>query len=119
VSEGVVMNKKTWDKTPPDLQKIIMEVVGNPFATTHGLDKQTYAKMMDELKSKGATIYELPKEEEAKWFKEFQAATKNWVAEMEKQGHPEAKEAVITFCEVAHKHGTECVAIPPEWAKKK
>ena len=118
VSEGVVMNKKTWDKTPPDLQKIIMDVVGNPFATTHGLDKKTYAKMMDELKAKGAIIYDLPDAEEAKWFKEFQTATRNWAAEMEKQGHA-GKEAVIMYNDIAHKHGTQCVAFPPEWAAKK
>ncbi len=118
VSEGVVMNKKTWDKTPPDLQKIIMDVAGNPFATTHGLDKKTYAKMMTEITGKGVTILDLPKEEEAKWFKEFQNATKAWAAEMEKQGLP-GKEAVILFCEIADKNGTKCVAFPPEWAEKK
>lgn len=118
VSEGVIMNKKTWDKTPPDLQKIIMEVVGNPFATTHGLDKKTYAKMMEEIKAKGVTIYDLPPEEEAKWFKAFQEATRQWVAEMEKKGLP-AKEAVIQYNEVAEKHGTKAVAVPPEWVPKK
>jgi TRAP-type transport system periplasmic protein len=118
VSEGVVMNKKTWDKTPPDLQKIIVDVVGNPFATTHGLDKKTYAQMMDELKGKGATIYDLPKEEEAKWFKEFQTATKDWVAEMEKKGLA-GKEAVLMYNDIAQKLGTQCVAFPPEWAEKK
>jgi TRAP-type transport system periplasmic protein len=118
VSEGVVMNKKTWDKTPPDLQKIIVDVVGNPFATTHGLDKNTYAKMMEELKGKGATIYELPKEEEAKWFKEFQTATKDWVAEMEKKGLA-GKDAVVMYNDIAQKFGTQCVAFPQEWAEKK
>ncbi|MCA1959745.1 MAG: ABC transporter substrate-binding protein, partial [Desulfomonile sp.] len=118
VSEGVVMNKKTWEKTPPDLQKIIMEVAGNPFATTHGLDKKTYAQMMDELKAKGVTIYDLPKDEEAKWFKGFQEATRAWVAEMEKQGLP-GKEAVEAFCSAAEKHGSSCVAFPPEWKTEK
>jgi len=118
VSEGVVMNKKTWDKTPPDLQKIILEVVGNPFATTHGLDKKTYAQMMDELKQKGVTIYDLPAAEEEQWFKKFQEATKEWVAALEKQGKP-AKEAVIMYNKIAEQHGTKCVAFPPEWAEKK
>ena len=27
-----------------------------------------------------------PTQEEAKWFKEFQEATRNWVADLEKQG---------------------------------
>jgi len=118
VSEGVVMNKKTWDKTPPDLQKIIMEVVGNPFATTHGLDKKTYAKMMEEIKGKGVTIYDLPDAEEIKWFKEFQEATRKWVADMEKKGLA-AKEAVLMYNQVAESHGTKCVAVPPEWVEKK
>lgn len=118
VSEGVVMNKKTWDNTPPDLQKIITEVVGNPFAATHGLDKKTYAKMIEEIKGKGVNIYDLPKEEEAKWFKGFQQATRDWVAELEKKGLP-AKEAVLMYKKVAEGHGTTCVAFPPEWEEKK
>jgi TRAP-type C4-dicarboxylate transport system substrate-binding protein len=118
VSEGVVMNKKTWDKAGPELQKIIMEVVGNPFATTHGLDKKTYAQMMEEIKAKGVTIYDLPDDQEAKWFKEFQQATRTWAAEMEKQGLP-AKEAVLMFNQIAEGHGTQCVAVPPEWKEKK
>ncbi len=118
VSEGVVMNQKTWDKTPPDLQKIIMEVVGNPFATTHGLGKKTYGQMIEELKAKGANIYDLPPDQEAKWFKEFQEATKKWAADLEKQGLP-AKEAVIMYNKIAEEHGTKCVAFPPEWAEKK
>ncbi len=118
VSEGVVMNKKVWDKTPPDLQKIITDVVGNPFATTHGLDKKTYAQMIEEIKGKGVTIYDLPAEEEAKWFKAFQECTRNWVADLEKQGKP-AKEAVLMYNQVAESQGTKAVAIPPEWLEKK
>jgi TRAP-type transport system periplasmic protein len=118
VSEGVVMNKKVWDKTPPDLQKIIMDVAGNPFATTHGLDKNTYAKMMDELKSKGVTIYDLPDSEEAKWFKAMQGATRDWVADLEKKGLA-GKEAVLMYNKVAESQGTKAVAVPPEWLEKK
>ncbi len=118
VSEGVVMNKKTWDNAPEDLQKIIEEVAGNPFATTHGLDKETYAKMMKEIKSKGVEIYELPKDQEEKWFSKFQEATKEWVEELKKKGLP-AKEAVLMYTEVAEKHGTHCVATPSEWTEGK
>lgn len=117
VSEGVIMNKKTWDSTPPDLQKIIMDVAGNPFETTHGLDKKTYAQMIDELKAKGVTIYDLPAEEEAKWFERFQEATKTWVAELEQKGLP-AKEAVLMYEEIAKQKGTSCPAIPPEWLEQ-
>jgi TRAP-type C4-dicarboxylate transport system substrate-binding protein len=118
VSEGVVMNKKTWDKTPADLQKIIMDVVGNPFATTHGLDKKTYAKMMEEITAKGVKIYDLPDSEEAKWFKAMQGATRDWVADLAKKGLP-AKEAVLMYNKIAESQGTKAVAVPPEWLEKK
>jgi TRAP-type C4-dicarboxylate transport system substrate-binding protein len=117
VSEGVVMNQKTWEKTPKDLQKIIEEVVGNPFATTHGLDKETYDKMMKEIKAKGVEIYDLPKDQEQKWFAKFQEATKEWVEEMKKKGLS-AKEAVKMYTKVAEQHGTNCVATPPQWMEE-
>ena len=118
VSEGVVMNLKAWNNTPPDLQKIIMEVVGNPFATTHALDKKTYDQMIKEIKAKGVKIYDLPPQEEARWFKRFQDYTRRWVAQLEKQGKP-AKEAVIMYSKIAEAHGTRCVAVPPEWLQGK
>lgn len=117
VTEGVVMNKKVWEKTPPDLQKIIMDVAGNPFATTHGLDQKTYAKMLEELKAKGVTIYDLPDKQEAQWFERFQKATKEWVSEMEKKGLP-GKEAIVMYGEIAKQVGTTAPAIPPEWQKE-
>ena len=120
VSEGVIMNQKSWDNTPPDLQKIILEVVSNPFATTHSLDKKTYATMIKEIKAKGVKIYDLPAKEQERWFSRFQDYTRKWVAELEKQGK-KAKEAVIMYGKIAESHGTTCPAIPPEWhtTKKK
>ncbi|MBI4775128.1 MAG: TRAP transporter substrate-binding protein [Deltaproteobacteria bacterium] len=114
VSEGVIMNKKSWENTPDDLKPIIEEVVGNPFATTHGLDKKTYAQMMEELNAKGVKIHELTPEQEAKWYERFQEQTRQWVADLEKKGL-NAKEAVIMYGKIAEAHGTKCVAIPPEW----
>ncbi|MFH1116752.1 MAG: TRAP transporter substrate-binding protein [Pseudomonadota bacterium] len=117
VSEGVIMNKKKWESTPKDLQKIIMDVAGNPFALTHGLDKKTYAAMMKEIEDKGVKIHDLTADQNAKWAERFQNVTKEWVAELEKKGLP-AKEAVIMYTEVAKGKGTTCVATPPEWIKK-
>lgn len=114
VSEGVVMNKKSWDRTPKDLQKIIEDVVGNPFATTHGLDKKTYAQMMKEIEGKGVKVYQLPPKEEERWFARFQNVTREWVAALEKQGKP-AKEAVLMYTQIVEQAGSKCVATPPEW----
>ncbi|MBU2470506.1 MAG: TRAP transporter substrate-binding protein DctP, partial [Proteobacteria bacterium] len=114
VSEGVIMNQKAWDRTPDDLKPIIEEVVGNPFATTHGLDKKTYAQMMKEIAAKGVKVYTLSPKEEARWFARFQNVTREWVATLEKQGKP-AKEAVLMYTQIVEQAGSKCVATPPEW----
>ena len=116
VSEGVIMNQKSWDRTPADLQEIIVDVVGNPFAVTHGLDKKTYGQMISEIEAKGVKIYTLPPKEEARWFARFQNVTREWVAELEKKGKP-AKEAVMMYNQIVEQAGSKCVAVPPEWAK--
>ena len=114
VTEGVVMNEKSWKKTPPDLQKIIMEVVGNPFASTGGLNHKVYGQMMSDIKAKGVEVYTLPKAESDQWAKRFQAETIKWVAELEKKGL-KAKEAVKMYKQFVDKKGLACPAYPVEW----
>ena len=114
VSEGVVMNKKSWERCPDDLKPIIEEVAGNPYKTTHGLNREVYATMMKEIKDKGVNLYELPAEEQARWSNAFQQETKKWVAELEKKGLP-AKDTVKMYNKIAEAHGTSCVAFPAEW----
>ena len=117
VSEGVIMNQKSWDNAPDDLKPIIEEVVGNPFATTHGLNRKVYKEMMDEVQAKGVTLTQLTPEEQAKWSAKFQEETKKWVAELEKKGLP-AKDAVMMYNQIATGKGVTCEAFPAEWIKK-
>ena len=117
VTEGVIMNEKSWQNTPDDLKPIIMDVCKNPFRTTGGLNKEVYNTMMNEVQAKGVQLYKMPKDQEERWFKLFQEETKKWVADLEGKGLP-AKETVIHYNEIAHKHGVDAVAFPPEWAKK-
>ena len=116
VSEGVVMNKKTWEKTPDDLKVIIEEVVSNPFRTTGGLNQAVYKTMMKEIADKGVKMHELPADQASLWFEKFQDVTKKWVADMEAKGLP-AKEIVMIYDRAATDAGVTCVAIPPEWRK--
>ena len=117
VSEGVVMNKKSWDNTPDDLKAIIKEVAGNPFRTTGGLNRDVYKTMIDEIKAKGVEIFTPPDEEAAKWFAKFQEETKKWVDDLEGKGLP-AKDATIKYNEVAESKGVGVVAFPEEWKTK-
>lgn len=116
VTEGVIMNEKSWQNTPDDLKPIIMEVCGNPFRTTGGLNAAVYGTMMKELEAKGVQFYKMPAEEEARWFSRFQEETRKWVNGLEAKGLP-AKEVVKAYNEIAQKHGVGCVAFPPEYAK--
>ena len=88
VSEGVVMNKAVWEKTPDDLKVIIEEVVSNPFRTTGGLNQSVYGTMMKEIEAKGVKLYKLSPEQEEKWFARFQDVTKKWAADLEAKGLP-------------------------------
>ncbi|MFH1351406.1 MAG: TRAP transporter substrate-binding protein [Pseudomonadota bacterium] len=114
VTEGVIMNQKSWERTPADLKPVIEEVCGNPFRTTGGLNRDVYKTMMKEIAAKGVALYTLPLEEQERWFKGFQEETKKWVAELEKKGM-EAKEAVKMYNRIVEQKGLKCVAYPSEW----
>ena len=114
VTEGVIMNQKSWDRTPEDLKPIIMEVVGNPFQTTGGLDHKTYGNLMDDIKNRGVKVYTLPQYEADRWATGFQKVTKQWVEDMEKQGKP-AREAVEIYKKILDAKGVSCLAYPVEW----
>lgn len=114
VTEGVVMNQKSWERTPDDLKPIIEEVVGNPFAVTHGLNRDVYKTMIQEIQDKGVTLYELPPAEQARWSEKFQEETRKWVQGLEAKGVA-AKEAVVMYNKIAQDSGARCEAFPQEW----
>jgi TRAP-type C4-dicarboxylate transport system substrate-binding protein len=117
VTEGVIMNQKSWDNAPDDLKPIIMEVCSNPFRTTGGLNRDVYKTMMKEIADKGVELYQMPDDQQAQWFKLFQEETKKWVSALEAKGLP-AKAGVILYNEEAHKHDVFTAAFPQEWEKK-
>ena len=114
VSEGVIMNEKSWANMPDDLKGLVEEVCSNPFRTTGGLTRDVYTVMMKELADKGVDVYNLPADQQEKWFKGFQEVTRTWVANLEAKGLP-AQETVKTYNDVTCKLGVTCVAFPAEW----
>ncbi|MFW6055637.1 MAG: TRAP transporter substrate-binding protein [Thermodesulfobacteriota bacterium] len=114
VTEGVIMNQKSWEKAPDDLKPIIEEVCSNPFRTTGGLNVEVYGKMMDDIESQGVELYTLPEDEAQRWYDAFQQDTRKWAAKLEEKGLP-AKEAVVQYAKECRERGVECVACPPEW----
>lgn len=118
VTEGVVMNQKSWDRAPDDLKPIIMEVAGNPFAATGGLNTEAYKVMMEDLKKHGVDLYRLPPEEAQRWYALFQEDTREWIERLEEKGLP-AGEAVAVYNDECKAHGVECVACPALPLRKK
>lgn len=116
VSEGVIMNKKSWERTPDDLKPIIEEVCGNPFKTTGGLNRQVYKVMMKEIADEGVQFYNLTQAQQEKWFSGFQDVTRQWVSDLEAKGLP-AKETVLKYDKISKEEGVSCVAIPAEYGK--
>ncbi len=116
VTEGIIMNEKSWKKTPDDLKPIIKKVCSNPFRTTGGLTRDVYKVMMKDIAGKGVNLYTLPEKEADRWYAGFQGETKKWVKGLEAKGLP-AKETVIMYNEECEKRGVKCVAFPPEWKK--
>ncbi len=114
VTEGVIMNQKAWDKVPEDLKPIIIEVAGNPYATTGGLNQKSYTEMIAEIKGKGVELYQLPKAEEERWFAKFQDETKKWAADLQAKGLA-SKETVTLYNKIAQDYGAPCPAVPAEW----
>lgn len=115
VSEGLVMNKKTYETLEDKYKKIVDEVCQNPFKVTGGLTREVYKEMMKEIPEKGVTLIEIPESERKEWYARFQQVTRDWVASLEAKGLP-AKKAVVVMNEECKKRGVELVAFPPEYA---
>jgi len=114
VSEGVIMNQESWNKTPDDLKPIIDDVCHNPYHTTGGLTRNAYKNMMKEITDKKVELYNLAPKEAERWYERFRDVTRKWVADLEAKGL-KAKEVVRMYNEECEKRGIKVVAFPPEW----
>lgn len=117
VSEGVVMNLKSWERLPEEIKGLIEEICSNPFKTTGGLTTRVYKEeLMKEIEKAGVKLIELPKSEAESWYKRFQDVTRAWVKDLEAKGLP-ARKAVAIMNEECEKRGISLVACPPEFKK--
>ncbi|RJR21322.1 MAG: twin-arginine translocation signal domain-containing protein [Desulfobacteraceae bacterium] len=116
VSEGTVMNMKTYKGLDEKQKKIVDEVCTNPFKVTGGLTRDVYKKMISEISAKGVELIELPDQEKEQWYDRFRQVTRDWVKSLEEKGLP-AKKAVLAMNEECEKRGVKLVAFPSEYKK--
>jgi len=94
---SIAMNKKKGNSLPDDIKGAISGASGQMGARFWGRNFFDTAKeaCLARAKKEGfeANIYQLPKEEQARWLKVGgKPVWDNWLARMKKGGHPEAKE---------------------------
>lgn len=76
---GLGMNKRTFDRLPPEVQKVFVDV-GRLVSQRHADDitaRNTAA--MTEMTSKGAVVSKLPDAEREKWIRSLPNLAKTWV----------------------------------------
>jgi len=96
VSQQLIMNKKTWNGFPPDIQQAIMSVSGENAAIRMGgkCFDGAWDMVAKGVKDSGSKMikYNPPQEEVDRWVKiSGQPLWDQWVKKMEKQGHKNAR----------------------------
>lgn len=88
---GIFMNKKTYNKLPPDLQKIVDEQ-GLVLQKSIGPGFDKFGKMGKGMCQKGGVeVYSLPPDEMKRWKKAVMPVWDKWVKNTEKRGLPGKK----------------------------
>jgi TRAP-type C4-dicarboxylate transport system substrate-binding protein len=97
----VLMNKKTWGKLPPDIQKIVEQVNKEVRDFYYNHEEKTN-RDQQALLDKKLEAYSLSPSEEARWHKAAEGVTKRWIERMEAKGLP-GRKAVETMRAVVAK----------------
>lgn len=84
------MNKKSWDRLPPDIQEVVDTYSGEYLAAELNgkIADATVVKVIEKLKASGDEVYELPQEEKARWEKSAETAYDEWLDSMQDKGLP-------------------------------
>lgn len=86
-----VINEKTWEKLPADIQKALLQA-GEETSKHAGevIDKQQ-EELAVEFEKQGMVIYRLTPEEQKKWREPLKGIENEWIQDMEKKGLPGKK----------------------------
>jgi TRAP-type C4-dicarboxylate transport system substrate-binding protein len=109
---GIAINKKRFDKLPPEVQKALREagaVYTERFAKAQA---ELASQRMQAMEKAGAKIYELPVAERKRWADTLPPVAKTWGAEMQAKNLP-ATEILRGYMAGLKKGGTQ---VPRDWA---
>ena len=89
---GIIMNLKTWNKLPLEVQKAIEKVSGYQGAELFGrVFDETDRETIQYMKDKGDIFIHLSPQQKAEWAKFLKSIAADWVEEQEARGLPGQK----------------------------
>jgi len=85
---GLTINKARWARLPKDVQQILREVGREYEARTGTVNLANYPKQLEQLKSVGATVRQLPTSVRVEWANSLKGWPQEKAAELDKAGMP-------------------------------
>jgi TRAP-type C4-dicarboxylate transport system substrate-binding protein len=112
---ALLINKNTWNKLPPALQKIMQETALEWGAKADAMMQDRGADGITATKGfTSAHVFTLAREEQAKWASAMPNIAKEWAERMDKQGLPGSKSLAAYMAEI-RKVGAQPIR---DWDKK-
>jgi TRAP-type C4-dicarboxylate transport system substrate-binding protein len=102
------MNINSFEKLPPDLQKLLLDTCGTRMARLFGktLDDGDVATIKY-LKSKGHVFIDIPESEMDGWRSRVNSVYEDWIKDMEGRGHKNARKMFETALKLGKKYQAE------------
>jgi TRAP-type C4-dicarboxylate transport system substrate-binding protein len=102
------MNINSFEKLPPDLQKLLLDTCGTPMARLFGktLDDGDTAAIKY-LKSKGHVFIDIPENEIDGWRAQVTTVYEDWIKDMEGRGYKDARKIFETAQKLGKKYQAE------------
>ena len=85
---GFTINKQTFNRLPPDVQKIFLEVSADYTVRTIKVQNEAAEAARAQMQKAGAKISLLKPEERARWITSMPNLAKEWASELEGRGLP-------------------------------
>ncbi len=101
---GLTVNRARWAKLPKEVQDIILEVGREYEARTGTVNKENYPKQIEQLKSSGAVVKQVPDSVRVDWANSLKGWPQQKATELDKAGLP-ASQVLKLALEEAEKLG--------------
>jgi TRAP-type C4-dicarboxylate transport system substrate-binding protein len=101
---GLTINKAKFARLPKDVQQILREVGREYEKRTGTVNEENYPRQLEQLKSVGATVKQLPDSVRVEWAKSLQGWPQEKASELDKAGLP-ATQVLKLALEEAEKLG--------------